>query len=36
MLYHVVGFVLILAGVTLASRPSRRPQAGVLVGDGGV
>jgi drug/metabolite transporter (DMT)-like permease len=36
MLYHVVGFVLILAGVTLASRPSRRPQTGVLVGDGGV
>ncbi len=36
MLYHVVGFVLILAGVTLAARPSRRPQTGVLVGDGGV
>ena len=36
MLYHVVGFVLILAGVTLASRPSRRPQTSVLIGDGGV
>jgi drug/metabolite transporter (DMT)-like permease len=36
MLYHVVGFILILAGVTLAARSSRRPQTSVLVGDGGV
>jgi drug/metabolite transporter (DMT)-like permease len=36
MLYHAVGFVLILVGVTLAARPVRRPQTGVLVGDGGV
>jgi hypothetical protein len=35
MLYHVVGFVLILAGVTLAARPSRRPSATTaLAGDG--
>jgi len=34
MLYHVVGFGLILAGVTLAARPGRRPQAsGALAGD---
>ena len=26
MLYHVVGFVLILAGVTLAARPARQPR----------
>jgi drug/metabolite transporter (DMT)-like permease len=36
MLYHVVGFVLILAGVTLAARPSRLPHAGTLLRDGGV
>ena len=36
MLYHVVGFALILAGVTLAARPARRAHDGVLVGDGGV
>jgi drug/metabolite transporter (DMT)-like permease len=36
MLYHVVGFVLILAGVTLAARPARRSQTSVLVGDGGL
>jgi drug/metabolite transporter (DMT)-like permease len=36
MLYHVVGFGLILAGVTLAARPSRQPRTSVLVGDGGV
>jgi drug/metabolite transporter (DMT)-like permease len=35
-LYHVVGFLLILSGVTLAARPSRRAQTGVLVGDGRV
>jgi drug/metabolite transporter (DMT)-like permease len=34
MLYHIVGFVLILAGVTLAARPSRRQQAAALAGDG--
>ena len=36
MLYHVVGFVLILAGVTLAARPSRQPQPATLLRDGGV
>jgi drug/metabolite transporter (DMT)-like permease len=36
MLYHVVGFVLILAGVTLAARPSRQPHAAALLRDGGV
>jgi drug/metabolite transporter (DMT)-like permease len=35
MLYHVVGFLLILAGVTLAARPSRPPHAAALVRDGG-
>jgi drug/metabolite transporter (DMT)-like permease len=34
-LYHVVGFVMILAGVTLASRPSRQPQTAALLRDGG-
>ncbi len=34
MLYHVVGFVLILAGVTLAARPTRGQQAAALVRDG--
>ncbi len=34
MLYHIVGFVLILAGVTLAARPSRQPSSTALVGDG--
>jgi drug/metabolite transporter (DMT)-like permease len=35
MLFHIVGFVLILAGVTLAARPSRQQQpARGLVGDG--
>jgi drug/metabolite transporter (DMT)-like permease len=33
MLFHVVGFVLILAGVTLAARPSRRDDR-ALAGDG--
>jgi drug/metabolite transporter (DMT)-like permease len=36
MLYHVVGFVLILTGVTLAARPSRQPHATALLRDGGV
>ena len=36
MLYHVVGFVLILAGVTLAARPSRSQPAAALAGDGGI
>jgi len=34
MLYHVVGFALILTGVTLAARSSRQPRAGDLVRDG--
>ena len=34
MLYHVVGFILILAGVTLAARPSARQQAAAMAGDG--
>jgi drug/metabolite transporter (DMT)-like permease len=33
MLYHVVGFVLILAGVSLAARRSRQPSATALAGD---
>jgi drug/metabolite transporter (DMT)-like permease len=36
MLYHVVGFVLIVAGVTLAARPTPGRQAAVLARDGGV
>jgi drug/metabolite transporter (DMT)-like permease len=37
MLFHIVGFVLILAGVSLAARPSRQRQpARALVGDGPV
>jgi len=34
MLYHVVGFVLILVGVTLAARPSHKPDAGPILRDG--
>ena len=33
MLYHIVGFALILAGVTLAARPSGKPQAAVFARD---
>jgi drug/metabolite transporter (DMT)-like permease len=34
MLFHVVGFALILAGVSLAARPARqRPEAAVMAGD---
>jgi drug/metabolite transporter (DMT)-like permease len=37
MLFHVVGFALILAGVTLAARPTRAQQGAVLAArDGGV
>jgi drug/metabolite transporter (DMT)-like permease len=36
MLYHVVGFVLILSGVSLAARPSRQPSATALASDGPV
>lgn len=36
MLFHVVGFGLILAGVSLAARPVRQPRAaGAVAGDGG-
>jgi drug/metabolite transporter (DMT)-like permease len=34
MLFHIVGFVLILAGVTLAARPSREEPARAMVGEG--
>ena len=34
MLYHVVGFVLILAGVTRAARPARSRPSIILVGNG--
>ena len=33
MLYHIVGFALILAGVTLAARPSGKPQARAFARD---
>jgi drug/metabolite transporter (DMT)-like permease len=33
MLFHIVGFALILAGVTLAARPSRQAPARALAGD---
>jgi drug/metabolite transporter (DMT)-like permease len=36
MLYHVVGFALILTGVSLAARSTRQPDAGAFVRDGGV
>ncbi|HJU32559.1 MAG TPA: DMT family transporter, partial [Hyphomicrobiaceae bacterium] len=34
MLYHVIGFVLILGGVTLAARPAGRAHKVALAGDG--
>jgi len=34
MLYHIVGFVLILAGVTLAARPTRPQASPALASDG--
>jgi drug/metabolite transporter (DMT)-like permease len=33
MLYHIAGFTLILAGVTLAARPSGKPQAAAFARD---
>ena len=33
MLFHIVGFVLILAGVSLAARPSRNEPLRALAGD---
>ena len=36
MLYHIVGFALILGGVSLAARPTREHRARALVGEGSV
>jgi hypothetical protein len=34
MPFHIVGFVLILAGVTLAARPAREQPAPAMLGAG--